>query len=454
MPYAIPSPTPSPSKDHRKGWLTPPTHIEDMEAGPSHATGPMPGIPRRSSSHQSHSNQSTPRHYNHSPVMSRQSSATSTAFPASKPMEGLPRRTNSGQSAFGVTGLPNPGAEGSLGLKLLPSPTKPQQTARGLKDSISSVSTVNSSLPTTPDDQTSDLPVAMVGEKGTKEDGSTKSSVPFPSFEPPVFRPVHTPHRALSQNPATTRPSIINARRNSATGHQRGNGPTGSLQIPFPTSASTSHIPGAPPSPSQHLRPTAGMIRKKSGEVVKPSLKIRSMSTPDLTRQKEGASPDTPEFEANRDFPDERSKSVRFADGDDGDAQALEKVVLFLREQRPTAVGKAADPDHTGLITDTETEADDTDASDFVQFRTRRNAAARAADEQGQIELEGGSRVPRLRTDFSPDARGSLHGEYVLLERVELVNGPGPLCLRGTVIVRNVAFQKWVSIRFTLDHWQ
>ena len=368
-------------------------------------------------------------------------------------MEGLPRRVSGGQAAFGVTGLPNAGTEGSLGLKLLPSPTKPQQTARAVKDSINSVSIVNSSLPTTPDDDNTELPVGIVDEKDTNEAESAKSSVPFPSFEPPVFRPVHTPHRALSQGPST-RPSMINARRSSAMSHHRGNGPTGSLQIPFPTSASTSHIPGPPASPSQHLRPTSGMIRKKSGEVVKPSLKIRSMSTPDLSRQKEGASPETPELEANRDFPDERSKSVRFADGDDGDPKALESVVLFLREQKPTAVGKAADPDHTGLVTDTETEADDTDASDFVQFRTRRNAAARAADEQGQIELEGGSRVPRLRTDFSPDARGSLEGENVLLERVELVNGPGPLCLRGTVIVRNVAFQKWVSIRFTLDHWQ
>jgi len=454
MPYAVPSPMPSPSKDHRKGWLTPPTHIEDMGAGPSYTTGPMPGIPRRSSSHQGNSGHSTPR--SHSPAMSRQVSSSSTAFPASKPMEGLPRRTSAGQGTFGVTGLPNLGAEGSLGLKLLPSPTKSPQSARAIKESISSVPTVDSSLPTTPDDDNSDLPTPVVveGDSETKEVNSTKPSVPFPSFEPPVFRPVHTPHRALSQTAAAARPSMINARRSSAIGHHRGNGPTGSLQIPFPTSASTSHIPGTPQSPSQHLRPTASMIRKKSGEVVKPSLKLRSMSTPDLSRQKEGASPDTPEMEANRDFPDERSKSVRFADGDDGDPKALESVVLFLREQRPTAVGKAADPDHTGVVTDTETEADDTDASDFVQFRTRRNAAARAADEQGQVELEGGSRVPRLRTDFSPDARGSLEGENILLERVELVNGPGPLCLRGTVIVRNVSFQKWVSIRFTLDHWQ
>lgn len=398
-------------------------------------------------------------------------------------MEGLPRRSSAGGSgsqtssssssparAFGVSGLPNGvGESSSLGLKLHASPTKAPDMQRGIKDSISSTSTLESSLPSTPAEEPTSLPVASVVSADSpikfelepaqdkakvedKSDATPTKAVPFPAFEPPPRRPVPHLHRAISAN---TRPSMANARRNSAQGHHRGNGPTGSLQIPMQGSASTSHIPQPSSSgaASLLLRPTASMIRKKSGEVVKPSLKIRSMSTPDLTRQKEGE-PQTPEDEANREFPDERSKSVRFADADQEDPRALENVVLFLREQKVTAVGKAADPDWVGPVTDTETEADDTDASDFVQFRTRRNAAARAADEQGQLMLEGGSRVPRLRTDFSPDARGSLDGENVLLERVELVTGPGPLCLRGTVIVRNVAFQKWVSIRFTLDHWQ
>ena len=195
------------------------------------------------------------------------------------------------------------------------------------------------------------------------------------------------------------------------------------------------------------------MIRKKSGEVVKPSLKARSMSTPDLSRQGDASEPSTPENERDRGFPEERSKSVRFAGADEDDGHALESVVLFLQEQKPAAVGKAADPDQAGMFTETETEAD-TEASDFVQFRTRRNAAARAADEAETIVLGGGSRVPRIRVDFAPDARGSLIREYIVLERAELTEGMGPLTMRGSVIVRNVAFQKWVTVRFTLDHWQ
>lgn len=465
MPYATPtSPIPSPAKDthNRKAWLSPPTHVEDMEAGPSYTSGPMPGIPRRASSQTtsaSTSGHSTPRRVL-SPATSRRPSASgsSQAFAASRPMEGLPRRSSSGHGTFGVTGLPSTtNGEGSLGLKLHPSPTKAPIMQRGAQDSISSTSTVDSVLPTTPDDEPKELPMSYPSKPQIAETSSTPtSSIPFPSFEPPILKSVPIPHRTLSQT-APSRPTLVTSRRASGLGHHRGNGPQGgSLQIPFPTSASTSHIPGQPGSTASSnnlLRPTASMIRKKSGEVVKPSLKIRSMSTPDLSRQGDGE-PKTPVHEDTRGFPDERSKSVRFADGDDGDPQALERVVLFLREQRPTAVGKAADPDHVGPVTDTETEADDTDASDFVQFRTRRNAAARAADEQGQIMLEGGSRVPRLRFDFSPDARGSLDGENVIVERVELINGPGPLCMRGTIIARNLAFQKWISVRFTLDHWQ
>jgi hypothetical protein len=59
-----------------------------------------------------------------------------------------------------------------------------------------------------------------------------------------------------------------------------------------------------------------------------------------------------------------------------------------------------------------------------------------------------------LRTDFAPDARGCLNGENVILERVELVTTSGPLSLRGSVIVRNISFDKTVSVRFTMDHWQ
>ncbi len=179
------------------------------------------------------------------------------------------------------------------------------------------------------------------------------------------------------------------------------------------------------------------------------------MSTPDLTRRPgaDASEPSSPEPGSSGNLADERSKSVRFAGGNDGEGERLEHVVVFSREQKVTAVSKAADPDNNGVVTETETEGD-TDGSEFVQFRTRRNAAAMAADEAERLSFgEGGSRIPRVRVDFAPDARGSLRNEFVVLERVELQNN-GSLMLKGTAIVRNTAFQKWVAVRFTLDHWQ
>ncbi|WVQ96165.1 hypothetical protein IAU59_003268 [Kwoniella sp. CBS 9459] len=444
MPYAeptAPSPLPSPAKEspfhiHRKGHTTPPRHIEHIESGPSTATGPMPGIPRRTSSH---SGSSTPRK-GLSDNLSRATHAIHHSFPASRPMEGLPRRSpSSGPSSMpSVSGLP-PVEGSSLGLKLHGSPVKSPIIHHGGRDLTASTSTVDSSLPSTPSDESPSHPVEV---NGHAKDG--EPSIPFPTFDPD-FKPPPLSHPRGLLTP-TSRP-ILSGHRRASAGHMRGGqGTTGSLQIPFTASTSDLNTGSAPMSP----RP-ASMIRKKSGEVVKPSLKQRSMSTPDLTRQGD-TSPDD-EIDGARDFGEERSKSVRFADTSEGDAKALESVVLFLREQKVTAVGKAVDPDNA-QFTDTETERDtDADAADFVQFRTRRNAAARAQDD-GQIQLEGTSRIPRKRTDFSPDARGSLNGENVMLERVELQSTLGPLSLRGTAIVRNVSFQKWVAVRFTLDHWQ
>ncbi|KAL7424875.1 hypothetical protein Q5752_000561 [Cryptotrichosporon argae] len=253
----------------------------------------------------------------------------------------------------------------------------------------------------------------------------TSETVSFASFDP---RP---------------RPTLLH-RHSAVHGHHRGQS-SGSLPA---NNASTSHLE----STIQFLRPTTSMIRKKSGEVVKPSLKQRSMSTPDLTRRSSDGSDDGNELEgmSSTTLHEHASKSVRFAGS--GEGSGLESVVLFSREQKVTAVSKAADPDYVGGMTETETE-NDTDASDFVLFRTRRNAAARAADDAREIELHQVTPVPRIRVDFAPDTRSALKDEYVVLERAAVQNST-PLTMHGTVVVRNIAFSKWVAVRFTLDNWQ
>lgn len=190
------------------------------------------------------------------------------------------------------------------------------------------------------------------------------------------------------------------------------------------------------------------MIRKKSGEILKPSLKQRSMSTPNLGRGSDDddeASSKAKARAASRSTRDlgEHAKSVRFND------MGLESIVLFLRKQKPTAVSKTADTNE--IPTETEDE-NDTDLSDYVQFRTRRNGS-RAVEEQTEIHVASASSVPRVRVDFGPGTQGLLQNEHVVLERFELDNST-PLTLRGSVLARNVAFQKWIAVRFTLDHWQ
>lgn len=409
----MPSPAKETAPKSKKGFYTPPTHVEHI------TSGPMPGIPRRASSRTT------------SPIMSRSSSSNHQPFAAPRPIDGLPRRSSHTIAPSTITGLPD---GGSLGLELHGIPTRaPDMSRGGPKESMSSTSTIESSLPPTPKDEPLELDLNSFG-KG-------KGSIPFPPYEP-VARPLSAKH-PLRASMATSRPN--HPGRQHSGGHIRGQG---SLQLSMPGSASTSHLVPSPVD-SRPSRPSA-MIRKKSGEVVKPSLKQRSMSTPDLTRQAE-TSPTGSNNSEDKPFGEERSKSVRFADSEDTPGSMLNNVVLFLQNQKPAAVSKAADPDNH--LTETETEGE-TDASDFVQFRTRKNAAARALDDAREIQLEGGSRVPRVRCDFSPDARNALHGEMVVMERAELKTVNGSLCLQGTTIARNVAFQKWVAIRFTMDHWQ
>ncbi|ORX37920.1 putative phosphatase regulatory subunit-domain-containing protein [Kockovaella imperatae] len=477
MPYSNPtSPVPSPVKETvvhgHNSWLH---HYYDQDPYRDRKSvlhTPMP-IPRRSSS-----GQRMPNGRTRSPAASRTSSYSNHAGPSSAanaenvsgpstPVDGLPSRRSAStppastpKTALGVTGLPSrpelqadttTSESTGLGLKLEPSPEKPiPGLTRTLKDSMDSTSTIESSLPPTPADEPRSLPISSSPEGSPTKVASIKkeeddkenaiATIPFPPFEPPPsHRTIHlSSPRTFSDTPS--RPTMM-GRRGSHNGQRTVSAHASSLSIDLPSSSSNN---GRGQSLEPPARPSS-MIRKKSGEVVKPSLKVRSMSTPDLSRQPEEEHDDPSDHEGGRPFGEERSKSVRFAGDDDDEPGTLENVITFLKEQRPVQLGQEN-------MTETETE-NDTDASDFVQFRTRRNAAARAIDEAERIVMEGGSRVPRIRVDFSPDARSVLGSEHVVLERVDMAT-PGPLALKGTAVVRNVSFNKWVAVRFTLDHWQ
>lgn len=320
-----------------------------------------------------------------------------------------------------------------------------------------------------------------------------ESHIPFPSSSEPAvsaISPNATPTGSSSTTPTATSPlgpvpltcpeaspttrraPVINPRHRFRDGPSLGlrRQPSSSLQLnipPTPPIIPSAGTPNSMISPamsnasSSYLydldRPSSSFIRKKSGEVVKPSLKRRSLSTPHLPIREKGgytkSEPPTPGI--SDDYEYQRHKNVRFA-GSGGDQEKLENVVLFLSQQKVTAVSKTADGEEGAYpVTETETEAD-TDASEYIAFRTRRAQEAREIDSAERIAFaDSSSVVPRVRIDFSPNGREALKSHNVILERVELPSNPTePLVLRGSVLVRNLMFQKWVTIRFTMDNWQ
>ncbi|KAH9021571.1 putative phosphatase regulatory subunit-domain-containing protein, partial [Lactarius pseudohatsudake] len=115
------------------------------------------------------------------------------------------------------------------------------------------------------------------------------------------------------------------------------------------------------------------------------------------------------------------SKSVRFKDTDG----ELESVCFFRATGRPYSIS------HPRSHSDTETETDNTDGAPTGQ-------RGRTTFTLAEI-----SPVPSPQTP--PESN-------VHLESIALLPARPPF-LRGTVRVRNLAFEKSVSVRFTTDGW-
>ncbi|KAF7353789.1 CBM21 domain-containing protein [Mycena venus] len=176
---------------------------------------------------------------------------------------------------------------------------------------------------------------------------------------------------------------------------------------------STSHIPAPPPSlsPPKSTEETPRMVRKKSGQPVKSSLKS---STPKVRGSLAvviggGSSKSAPTTPTTR-------PSVHF------DAQ-LEHVKLFLAEQKPLAVSRDGSP------------TDDTSGTegDFPNWIFGRE------EQQGRLEMLVNVPLPPHELDVKLQA---------------LTLSDDGTSVTGTVAVRNLAFDKWVAVRFTFDDWQ
>ncbi|KAJ6606307.1 putative phosphatase regulatory subunit-domain-containing protein [Mycena vulgaris] len=175
---------------------------------------------------------------------------------------------------------------------------------------------------------------------------------------------------------------------------------------------STSHLPVLSPSPSlpKHADETPRMVRKKSGQPVKSSLKssaprLRGSLAVVIGAGSSKSAPTTPTH---------GTRSVHF------DTQ--EHIKLFLAEQKPLAVSRDGSPTEDTSGTD----------GDFPDWIFGREGA-------GRLEMDV----------VVPPAQGEVD---VKLQALSLADDG--TSVTGQVAVRNLAFDKWVAVRFTFDDWQ
>ncbi|KAJ2985961.1 hypothetical protein NUW58_g5258 [Xylaria curta] len=147
------------------------------------------------------------------------------------------------------------------------------------------------------------------------------------------------------------------------------------------------------------------MVRKKSGELVRPALRPASLRRP-------SSMPGTPTF----------AKAVHFD-------SHLEHVRHFLQVDRPLAVSTGSSP------------ADNYDSDSEYPFKAGNKAEVRSPPYHWEIVMNNFPTETPIRK-----------GLPVRLERMWM--SPDQKSLIGSVAVANLAFQKSVVCRFTFDYWK
>lgn len=206
--------------------------------------------------------------------------------------------------------------------------------------------------------------------------------------------------------------------------------PSAQDSVPFPSSSSLLS-PLSPTEPQHHTidskssipRNASSPIILSNGKPLKSSLKSSSSSPhiPQITHLRAQSAPATPNA----------LKNVHFAESDDG----LESVRVYNRSGKPANISRPA-----GEETETETEVEP--------------SAYPFPHSPGPSPLAAQSSLPIIDPDHStllPNISNPHANIYV--ETLSLPKSR-PAALYGSVLVRNVAFEKQVALRFTLDDWQ
>ncbi|KIK91981.1 carbohydrate-binding module family 21 protein [Paxillus rubicundulus Ve08.2h10] len=166
--------------------------------------------------------------------------------------------------------------------------------------------------------------------------------------------------------------------------------------------------PAADPQTFGSLQPRA--VRKKSGEPVKSSLK--SARRPNLHVVTGGT------YAKSEPVTPTHFKAVHFD-------SKLEHVKLFLAEQKPLAVSRDGSPT-------TDTSGTD-DFPSFIYGDVNR--------EKQQIKML----LPNMPSSPRKDGNVTLQ---------QLILSGDQRTITGKIRVRNIAYEKWLAVRFTLDWWQ
>ncbi|KAJ1799783.1 hypothetical protein LPJ59_001586 [Coemansia sp. RSA 2399] len=178
------------------------------------------------------------------------------------------------------------------------------------------------------------------------------------------------------------------------------------------------------------------VIRKDSGEVVRPCLRKRSATTNDLTTYQAAASASSSSSSScsgDQSPIPEGMRTPRFVHfGAD-----LEYVRWFLKAQSPRSVSHDAVPDY------------------FSASEDERNLSPSSLC-QAAAQTDSKPATVRLTSVRRPSPSFTLFEESpVVVERVELAdNRRSSAALRGTVKVHNIAFEKCVSVRYSFDQWR